>query len=104
MNKRKFEKMFSGPNEVSRKIKQTAEYLVDNELTLEGARLTGDARNAGVAFIGITMAISENLTKRKYLRQGFCIGVVTTIGVGAVLQIHENMKPKKEKFERKSSR
>ena len=104
MNKRKFEKMFSGPNKVSRKIQKTAEYLVDNELTLEGARLTGEARNAGVAFIGTTMVIGESLTKRKYLRQGFCIGVATTIGVGVVLQIHENMKSKKEKHERKSSR
>ena len=104
MNKRKFEKMCSGPNKVSRKIKQTAEYLVDNELTFEGARLTGDARNAGVELMGITMAIGEKLTKGQYLRQGFCIGVVTTIGVGAVLQIRENMKSKKEKFERKSSR
>ena len=104
MNKRKFEKMCSGPNKVSRKIQKTAEYLVDNELKFDGALLTGDARNAGVAFIGTTMAIGENLTKRQYLRQGFCIGVVTTIGVGAVLQIRENMKSKKEKFERKSTR
>ena len=104
MNKRKFEKMCSGPNKVSRKIQKTAEYLVDNELTFEGGRLTGDARNAGVVFIGTTMAIGEKLTKRQYLRQGFCIGVVTTIGVGAVLQIRENMKSKKVKHERKSSR
>ena len=104
MNKRKFEKMCSGPNKISRKIQKTAEYLVDNELKFDGALLTGDARNAGVAFIGTTMAIGEKLTKGEYLRQGFCIGVATTIGVGVVLQIHENMKPKKEKFERKSSR
>lgn len=104
MNKRKFEKMCSGPNKVSRKIQKTAEYLVDNELKFDGAHLIGDARNAGVAFIGTTMAIGENLTKGEYLRQGFCIGVVTTIGVGAVLQIRENIKSKKEKFERKSPR
>ena len=104
MNKRKFEKMCSGPNKISRKIQKTAEYLIDNETTFEGARLTGEARNAGIVFIGTTMAIGENLTKGQYLRQGFCIGVTTTIIVGVVLQVHENMKSKKAKHERKSSR
>ena len=104
MNKRKFEKMCSGPNKVSRKIQKTAEYLVDNELKFDGALLTGDARNAGVEFMGVTMAIGEKLTKGEYLRQGFCIGVATTIGVGVVLQIRENMKSKKAKHERKSPR
>ena len=107
MNKRKFEKMCSGPNKISRKIQKTAEYLVDNELKFDGALLTGDARNAGVVFIGTTMAIGEKLTKRQYLRQGFCIGVATSIGIGIVLLAQENIqsqKAKKEKFERKSSR
>ena len=51
-----------------------------------------------------TMAIGESLTKGQYLRQGFCIEVATTIGVGFVLQVHENIKSKKAKHERKSSR
>lgn len=107
MNKRKFEKVCSGPNKISRKIQKTAEYLIDNEITFDGSRLTGEARNAGIVFIGTTMAVGENLTKGKYLRQGFCIGVATTIGVGVVLLAQENIqskKAKKEKFERKSYR
>ena len=68
MNKRKFEKVCSGPNKISRKIQKTAEYLIDNEITFEGSRLTGEARNAGIVFMGTTMAIGEKLTKRQYLR------------------------------------
>jgi hypothetical protein len=100
MNKRKFEKMCSGPNKVSRKIKKTAEYLVDNEITFEGARLTGDARNAGVVFIGTTMAIGENLTKRQYMVKGFVLGSIITLGGVVILGVN---KIKEEKHERKSS-
>ena len=101
MNKRKFEKMCSGPNKVSRKTQKTAEYLVDNELKFDGAHLTGDARNAGVAFIGTTMAIGENLTKRQYMVKGFVLGSIITLAGVVILGVN---KIKEEKHERESSR
>lgn len=104
MNKKQFEKLLPEPNDISKKIKKAATYIVDNEWTAYGEPLTGDLRETVLTATCASMVLGEKLSRGRYLRRGFCSGVLVTVGSIMILQTIDWVKKPEGKHEKRESR
>lgn len=86
MNERKFNKLTSRGIRISRRMKKTAVFIVDNKM-IRNPELTQEQRSDIIGFTAASMAIGEKLARRSTLIQGAIIGTVLTVGYFKVREI-----------------
>lgn len=86
MNRKQYNKLVPGTiDEVSKKIRLMAEYIVDNDCTnVDGTHIVGEARDVLVFDKAMDMVIGEKMTMKKHLITGTLIGTGATIVIGII--------------------